>query len=305
MQRILLAGSTVWLGLVASSVPALAQRDLELSLVSDRTEFEFGEPVVLFVSLTNRGSTASGAMRFLQPDYGFVEYIVRDPEGTEQTFVPLGLNEHAAPQMTLAPGESLIAEAKLFFGGRGWTFASPGRYQVQAVYLGEVSSNRREVTVRAPTEEASRRAAELFLQSEEVGRFLVFEGGDHLSDGMGRLEEVASTLPATPHATYANYALGVNLLHDFANFTQNRLREAQPVRAIEYLEAARARSVGFYDTMHSLRSLAEAYRAITDSERAESVEGELLRRTAEEFPAFGPLLAAVIRTMPPHEGHYP
>jgi hypothetical protein len=267
-----------------------ARESVALTIKADKRAFTLGEPIIIYVSLTNTGRTATEVMRILEPDGGFVEYWVKRPDGKDVAFLPWAHKDHPSPLQRLSPGEAVRAEAKIFFGGDGWTFTKPGRYEIRAVYLRKMNSNRLTVTVLSPADEATKRAADLFLRSDEVGKFLLFEGGDHLSDGIRRLEQAANQFPQTPHASYANFALGANLMQDFSNFKVNRLRRAEPHRAIKYLEKARAYPLTFHYTVNTHLSLIEGYKRVGDSRKAKTVSVDLERVISTKFRDFQPLL---------------
>jgi len=267
-----------------------ARESVALEIKADKRAFTLGEPIIIYVSLTNTGRTATEVMRILEPDAGFVEYWVKRPDGKDAAFLPWAHKDHPSPLQRLSPGEAVRAEAKIFFGGDGWTFTKPGRYEIRAVYLKRVNSNRLTVTVLPTADEATKRAADLFLRSDEVGKFLLFEGGDHLSDGIRRLKQAANQFPQTPHASYANFALGANLMQDFVNFKVNRLRRADPHRAIKYLEKARAYPLTFHYTVNTHLSLIEGYKRVGDSRKAKTVSVDLERVISTKFRDFQPLL---------------
>ncbi|MEJ7636527.1 MAG: hypothetical protein WKF75_00695 [Singulisphaera sp.] len=221
------------------------QKGLELGIRADKDRFLLGEPVVLYVTLRNVGQAPTQVARLLDPEYDFVKYQVKEPDGDLVPFVPWAIKDHPAPQERLAPGESVQDVAKIFYGGQGWTFQQPGKYEITATYQSNVRSNSLAITVVEPEDRAARRAADLFLGSDEAGRFLLLEGGDHLSGGMRHLKQVVEEFPETPHANYANYALGSNLLVDFANFKENKpAKRSRP--ASDYLEKARAKPAGLF-----------------------------------------------------------
>ncbi len=281
----------------ALPAPLTAQEVLTLQIQVDKEQFDLGEPVVLYVTLRNAGSQAVEVLHFLEPEFGYAEYLITGPDGEELKFRPSALVDHPEPYQLLAPGEEIQGEAKIFFGGAGWTFANPGTYNVRAAYLGTggVVSNTITISVLQPTSAAARAAAQQFINSEEVGYFLLFEGGDHLTEGMQRLELVAQNYSQTPHAAYANYALGNNLLQDFANFRTNSMRAADPQRAIAYLERAQLSTVSLYQTMHTHLSLARGYTLIGNSERATAVRGQLNNLISVRYPAFRRLADEIIQ----------
>ena len=176
-------------------------------------------------------------------------------------------------------------EAKIFFGANGWTFTQPGEYTLKAVYMKGVESNEWPFSIMTPCSDSEKKMVDLFLGSKEVGYFLLFEGGDHLVEGKKRLEEVAAQFYKSNFGTYANFVLGANLMKDFANFKENRLRKADPKLAIDYFEKSRFRSSGFHhgnfipfsfhEAVYTHIYLEEACRQLGQPERANTVREEL------------------------------
>jgi len=261
--------------------PAAAQeakkdeKGLELRIRADKDQFLLGEPVILFVTLRNVGGGPTRVARLLEPEYDFVKYRVREPDGDLVPFVPWAIKDHPEPEGQISPGETLQDVAKIFYGGQGWTFQQPGKYEITATYRDQVQSNTLAITVVEPKDPAARRAADLFLGSDEAGRFLLLEGGDHLSDGMRHLKQVAEEFPDTPHANYANYALGANMLVDFANFKENKLRKAEPRPASDYLEKAKAKPAGLFVRARSNALLIDAYSKTGEQDKAEAARRDL------------------------------
>lgn len=278
------------LGLLVCFSQVGAAESVELTISSDKTEFALGEPVILYVSLKNTGNTSVTLLKILEPEGSFVDYMIKAPGGNYRSFVPWMHKDYDSPGVALSPGQAVNGEAKIFFGGEGWVFTKPGRYEIRALYEGKISSNTIAITVATPSDTATQNASRLFLESKEVGKFLLFEGGDHLKDGMGRLEQTAAQLPNTPHAFYANYALGANLTRDFANFQEKRFRKADPQRAIQYLQKAKLRPLSAYYTVQTFVSLSDNFKAVGDLTRAASAIEDLKQITVKQFPGFQPYL---------------
>ncbi|OPY46742.1 MAG: hypothetical protein A4E47_00509 [Methanosaeta sp. PtaU1.Bin028] len=247
------------------------QDGLTLDIRSDKESYQLGEPVILYVTMRNEGQQTASVLSPLDPEYGFVNYMIVDASGEERRFLPYAHIDAENPSQQLAPGEEIQGVAKIFFGGDGWTFEEPGSYQVYAAYQDSLRSNTLTVQIDAATDQNSAEAADLFLGSEEVGKFLYFEGGDHLKEGVNLLEQVARQFPDTPHATYANFALGNNLLTDFANFQTNQLRRADPTAAVQYLEVARENPVSSYYTVQTYLDLSQGYQMLNQPEMAEEM----------------------------------
>jgi hypothetical protein len=180
--------------------PAAADEALRLTLDVENDRPQLGEPVTVTVTLANDGAEPVEIMGRLEPEYGFVRFTITDPHGESARFAPWALKEHAAPETVLAPGDAVTVGAKLFYGADGWTFDGPGVYRIEASYLERITADPITITVQTPPTPRACEAAALLVQSEEAGRFLMLEGGDHLKDGLNRVERVATDLPETPQA---------------------------------------------------------------------------------------------------------
>jgi hypothetical protein len=269
-----------------------------LQLTVNKTDYVPGEPVILYVSLQNTGDQEVTLPFLLHPDLDFTRYFIRDSATDRvERLLPLVIADMGITMKQFAPGEAVREEVRLLFGRRGWLFGKPGTYEISAkieggYYVNKVSipSNTVTVHIHAPADEATAEAARLFMESRQVGLFLALEGGDHLKDGIQRLEQVATQYPTTPHATYANLALGTRLLDDFANFSEKRLRPKEPAVALTFLEQAKARPVGFYDTMHTYLGLYEAYTQLNQTAQAQTTLNELIQISKTQFENLHPFL---------------
>jgi len=230
-------------GVILWLFAGVASAELSLTLSSHKSSFALGEPIIVDVELKCLGGTAR-VLGELDPKYHTLIFFVRGPAGGEEAFIPLVLAEALGTETTLGPGESLKESAKLFFGGRGWTFPSPGNYQIRAVFEGVIgapgplSSNVLALEVRAPANTAEQEQARLIMGREQ-GKFLIYEGGDHLTQGIQALRALVSRYPRSPHAAYANFALGMAYSKPFKNFKTGVLRPANPVLARNYLNKVR------------------------------------------------------------------
>jgi len=283
------ADQTSFIGTPIMTVKPEMQGGLSLEISTDRSEFVLGEPVVLYVTLKNAGSGPVQVMPRLEPDYQFVEYFVKGPDGAESVFLPWAYKDYVGAQTTLQPGDSISGVAKIFYGGNGWTFKVPGTYRLRAVYENSASSQEISINVKAPTDDAGQRSSQIFLSSDEVGKFLLFEGGDHLQDGISKLKTVADQMPGTPHAFYANYALGVNMMRDFANFQTNSLRAADPQMAVSYLQKIETQPVSFYYSMETTVYLSRAYDTLGQPSQAELVKTNFNLLASQNFQVLAPL----------------
>ena len=81
---------------------------------------------------------------------------------------------------------------------------------------------------------------------DEQGRFLLFEGGDHLTSGMQKLAELATKYPESDLAKYANFSLGIRHLTEFADFTKKQVRQPDTKKSMSHFKAAKPKLHGYY-----------------------------------------------------------
>jgi hypothetical protein len=277
-----------WIGIcliiITACCPLMAQHQLKLTIRTEFLDYFPGFPVIVYVYLESLAyEYPTEVVRCLEPGYGFVEYIVKTPEGKEFTFVPWAYKEHPQPVKTLAGGGVIRKEAKIFFGANGWTFTTPGEYTLKAVYMKEIESNEWPISIVTPYGGKHQEIADHFMGNPEVGYFLLFEGGDHLEEGKKRLELAATMLANNEFGVYSSFVLGANLLQDFANFKEKKLRKANLELAVNFLERARAKTFSFHQAVYTHVYLEEAYRKMGQPERANDVRKDLITRVERKM----------------------
>lgn len=219
------------LAVLAMAAPAGAQA-LRLTLAADKTEFVPGEPVVLYLTIANRGETELQIPSALTPEYGYVQYRVQRENGGEAVFEPWIVMENTTVQR-LAPAASVSTQGRIFFGARGWTFAEPGTYRVRATFR-EASSPAVELRVASPPASVDREQSARLIASRDAGLFLLFDGGDHLREGVKTLQDVAASNSSL--SGYANYSLGAAAAKQFADVQTGTVRPPNLDEAQRYLK---------------------------------------------------------------------
>jgi len=186
-----------------------------------KTVFEFMEPVVLELKLTNISSTVllvdSGAL--LAGD-DLTVILKKDGQAARQwsPFARYCMEETAT---ALAPGESLYESLFVAAGRNGWDLAEPGVYTVQVALHREgedVVSPPLRVRVAPPQGYDEEFVAQDFF-TEDVGRILTFDGSQVLDAGLDVLREVAEKFKKRPVAHHALVALGTSLTRDYKRLT--------------------------------------------------------------------------------------
>ena len=203
---------------------------LRLRLLADRDSFVLGEPVTLTAELKNEGRQAVSLRPLLDPAFGFLGiHVQREGEATFRPFLPaVRSTGRAARPASLAPGESVFQELRVFYGAEGWTFEKAGTHTVQITFPLEqpggsflLASDPKQIVVTEPEAGDDRAAMEILEEktpgrgrfSRQAGLYLLMDGGDHLQDGADRLSRIARQAPKAKHNPAARVALAMSALN--------------------------------------------------------------------------------------------
>jgi hypothetical protein len=228
-----------------------------------KQEYLPGQPSISYLKLANTGSKPISVLDALDPAYSIVKFYVKK-DGKETRYIPYVYIDFTPREVQLDPGESIAGRAKIFYGANGYSFPEPGRYQVRAVYDStsygtpiEISSNTIDVVIRSPKDKDEEEQVQL-IKGEEQALFFLFEGGDHLKEGIDNLTKLSQKYPKSTLGTYANAALGVHWSKGFKDFENSRVRQPDDSMARSYLETATENVKGYWADATYLK-LADIY----------------------------------------------
>jgi len=194
------------------TIPEQALR-LELRVNRKTPAFEFMEPVVLELKLTNTSSQPQLMDKNLLSTTDSMAVILKKDGRPARQFVPYAQYCPLPETKVLMPGESVYEPLFVSAGQNGWDVAEPGRYTVQVALHtegeGDLVSNPLRLRVE-PAPDGRRYDAERLAQdffSEEVGRILWFGGSQFLEKGNDVLREASERLSDYRVALHANVAL--------------------------------------------------------------------------------------------------
>ena len=172
--------------------------------------FEFLEPVVLEVKLTNvsQRPCVVDANQLAHTDDMVV--IIKRRGGAARQWTPFARYCIDTEPRVLAPGESMYGSLPISVGTNGWDIAEPGSYEVQVLLRhGEedVVSDPLTIRVDPPASREDEHVAQDVL-TDEIGRALAFGGTRAMGGAVDTLQEVTVRLPERRIATHAQLALG-------------------------------------------------------------------------------------------------
>lgn len=220
-ERFVEMGNADWFdhhGFEQLDSPPEPKLKLEVRVNRPRPDFEFLEPVVLELKLTNVSDGPRLIQEDLLSDLGRMTVVVKRDGRAARQYLPYAQFCQAPRSEVLGPGESRYESLFVSAGKGGWNIDEPGRYTVQlAVHVdgeGEVVSNALRLRIAPPRGyDEAYVAQDLF--TDDVGRILAFDGSRHLTDGNDTLREVVERLGDRRVAVHARVALAMPLMRDF------------------------------------------------------------------------------------------
>lgn len=211
---------TVWFA--AGMIAGAAGQSFKLELSAEKSSFLLGEPVVVLVKVTNTGSTPLVIPGGLSPEMDALIYEVSGPRGERVPFSPLYVAD-TDKSITLNRNESAHEAARIFYGGNGYSFPEAGGYKITVRYKTERSAPL-SLTITAPRNAAEEKQARLILDHNEVGLFLMLEGGDELVKAQEVTDTMLRDYPGSLLSAYLRYARGKNYSVPARNFVSQKPR---------------------------------------------------------------------------------
>ncbi len=265
----------------------MPKEELNFQIQMGKEEYLPGQPSISYLKLTNISAKNLPVIDKLSPEYNTVKFFIQKGEEEEVRFMPFVFYEFISEKITLKPNESIYGRAKIFYGANGYTFPEPGTYKVRAEYHGLkdtlgtiIKSDTIEVKVREPRNREEEEQVQL-IKGKEQALFLLFEGGDHLTEGINQLTRLAQQYPQSILGSYASVALGLHWSKEFKDFKNNRVRQANYEMARSYLETASDKVEGYWANAAYL-NLAEIHRKTGDKARAKDVLNDYINKFDKE-----------------------
>lgn len=182
---------------------------LELRVNRDAPTFEFLEPVVLELKLTNISEQPQLLPDDLLTSSDRLTIVIRRQGQPARSFLPFAQYCRKPGQSVLRTGQSVYESLFVAAGRGGWQLAEPGNYTVQVcLHLDDedIVSNALALRIAPPAGRDEEVIAQDFF-SDDVGRVLAFDGSRHFEKANDVLLEVAAHLPKRRVASHARVAL--------------------------------------------------------------------------------------------------
>ncbi|UYW71949.1 hypothetical protein [Bacillus cereus] len=198
--------------------------NLELRVNRKTPVFQFLEPVVFEIKLTNTSSEPQLIKKHILSDLSGMSVIVKKEGRQGRQLLPYAQYCWKLKNKVIMPGESLYETIFASVGKNGWLIDEPGFYNIQVslqINGNNIVSNNLRLRVFPPAGYDQEFLAQDFF-SEEVGRILAFDGSHFLEKGNNILREVTEKLRDHAVALHAHVALAKPLAFDykFLDFTE-------------------------------------------------------------------------------------
>ncbi|MGH7518284.1 MAG: hypothetical protein ACREOC_12580 [Gemmatimonadales bacterium] len=200
---------------------------LEIRANRDKAVFEFLEPVVLELKLTNiSGDPRIIDERLLATADRMTIAIKREGRPARRYNPFAQYCWHTRPKL-LAPAEAAYESLFVGAGRNGWDVAEPGRYVIQAaLHLDDEDIVSAPFTLKiTPPRGYEEEELAQDLLTDDVGRVLAFDGTRALGSANDTLERAAQELGERRVAIHARIALACPLAR---NFKELQVKENQP-----------------------------------------------------------------------------
>lgn len=190
---------------------------LELRANRDKALYEFMEPVVLELKLTNLRDQPQLVDENILENNDQMIVVLKKRGGQARQWIPFARYLQQKRNTVLYPEKSRYESLFISAGQNGWDLAEPGDYVIQVMLTvnGEdIVSNPMQLRMTRPRGYDEELLAQDFF-SEDVGRILTFDGSQYLEQGNDILREVSTQLKDRRVAIHAQVALGNPLAYDY------------------------------------------------------------------------------------------
>ena len=201
-----------------SPMPAFT---LELRTDRNGNRFEFLEPVVIELKLTNQTNQLQLADEQLLEFTDRMTVIVQRQGGSQMAYQPYAQFCYKPKERVLGFLESMYASLFISVGSRGWMIDTPGWYEVQVclhLETEDIVSSPLRICVTPPFNREEELVAQDFF-CDEVGRVLSFDGSSCLTEANDVLAETIERLPERKVGIHADVALNMPKTRNFKQLT--------------------------------------------------------------------------------------
>jgi len=215
-ERFVEQGNAAWFdhhGFEQANVPEQPVLRFEISIDKPSPSYEFLEPVVLEMRLTNISNESQLVPENVLKSLDHVTAVVKRDGDPAQQYAPYAHYCYDANKIALKPGECVSDSLFISAGTTGWSISEPGYYTIQLALdngAEEIVSNVMRIRVAIPNDRDEERIAQDYF-SDHVGRIMAFDGSTFLTKGNGILQSVVDRLPQCNAAIHCAVPLALTM----------------------------------------------------------------------------------------------
>jgi hypothetical protein len=215
-ERFVEQGNALWFDHHGFQMGAVSQEptfSLELKPPRQGASFEFLEPVVLDLKLTNISGEPQIVDDKILADTEGMTVIIKKKGKPARQYVPFVRRCYLPKAKALAAGQTMVDSLFVAVGRNGWGIAEPGEYKVQVMLhldKEDILSAPLALRVERPKSYDEENLASDFF-TDDVGRVLAFDGSRTLTKANDTLAEATDMLKGRRVAIHAHVALGSSL----------------------------------------------------------------------------------------------
>ncbi len=294
-EKFVQMGNAEWFdnhGFREANVSPAPKFELVVRVNRPRPEFEFMEPVVLELKLTNISNEPQMVHDKLLSTMERITLVIKKKDKPARQHAPHAQFCWQPKNKKLKPGESIYDSLFASAGRNGWEISEPGYYLVQAALDldGEdIVSEPLMIRIAPPRDRYTEEYLAQDVFSDDVGRILTFDGSRFLEKGNDVLREVAAQMPDSRLAIHANVPLGKALAKDYkylelgAQAKDTKIKVARPdaKESEKCLDAAlkgnmnaAAETLGHVDFKNYVEGYEDVLRKHGDSQSANDLRDE-------------------------------
>lgn len=242
-ERFVRMGDALWFdhhGFQEANISPEPALRLEVRVNREKPLFEFLEPVVLELKLTNISMQPQIIPENILTTQEAMTVIIKKQGSPARQFAPFARYCYQPNNKVLAPGEKVYDSLFAAVGLNGWQIAEPGNYLIQlSLNLGgeDIVSNPLTLRVAPPRGFEEEVLAQDFFD-DDVGRALAFDGSRYLDKSNDILRQVTDQLSDRRVAIHTRVPLAKVRAREYKLLDKNAYREGEPALCVKMIAPA-------------------------------------------------------------------
>ncbi|MCC5464564.1 hypothetical protein [Pelosinus baikalensis] len=208
---------------------------LDIRVNRETTRYEFLEPVVIELKMTNNTTEPHIINKNLLSDFTNMTVIVKKHGKVAKQILPYVRYIQQPENIVIPSGQSIYQSLFVSVGKEGWIIAEPGDYLIQvALHLKneDIVSKELRIRVEPPMDRVEDFLAQ-DLFSDEIGRILYFDGSQYFKKGNDVLRTITEQIPHRKVSIHAQVALSLPMTKYYKKLGARKTIQISPPKLEE------------------------------------------------------------------------